>query len=99
MAKKKRKTRKEKEMIKTHSFRQNKTIAPTITATKREETGDKNERLSNSNKSNVPDYIKKDLKKVTIITGLIIAIVVIIWVLAYHTNLLDPLFLKLQIKY
>ncbi|MFA5197490.1 MAG: hypothetical protein WC437_03650 [Patescibacteria group bacterium] len=99
MAKKKRKTRREKELLKTHKFSQNTPTTPIFTDTKIEKPGKGNGGVPKKPKDNVPGYIIKDLKKVAIITGLIVAFVVILWILAYHTNILDPLFHRVNVKY
>lgn len=99
MAKKKRKTRKEKEVLKTHKFNQNKVLKPESVQSASEEIKAGGNNPLRKTKSNVPDFVIKDLKKVTVITGLIVAIVVILWILAYQTNVLDPLFQKINVKY
>ena len=98
MAKKKRKTRKEKEVLTTHKFNQRNEIKSATAQLLSEDSKEENKGIKKV-KSDVPDFIIKDLKKVTIITGLIVAIVVILWILAYQTNVLDPIFQKINVKY
>jgi hypothetical protein len=96
MSKKKRKTRKEKETI-VHKFSHAKTeVVAKVAENINEETGEKKPTVS---KSNVAPYVMKDLKKVLIVTGSIIAFVMVVWILVYQTNLLNGIFDKLNIKY
>jgi len=96
MSKKKRKTRREKENLKSHQFINQKTT------TVNKENIDKGKQGGNSvvkKKTNIPAYIMKDFRKVILITSIVIGFTLLMWILVYQTNLFNFVFDKLNIKY
>jgi len=94
MAKKSRKTRKEKSEQKAHQF------TPWITPKNMAgPKGKENPDVPVRNKPQVPDYVYADFKKISIIMGSFIAVVVILAILSYHTNLFNSFFGIFHIKY
>lgn len=93
---KKRKTRKEKEALKKHSFSHvsNTTVVKKVTNEKGETT-----EIVETKESQIEDYVIKDFKKVVIVTGSMLGFTLVIWVIVYHTTLLDGVFRALNISY
>lgn len=91
---KKRKTRTQKELSKTHDFG-----APIYRVSKG--ASDQGEAAASDAKSTskVDPWVIKDLKKVLTIIGLMILAVVILAAITYKTDLFTPIFSKLNIKY
>ncbi|MEI7690318.1 MAG: hypothetical protein WCI63_01700 [bacterium] len=97
MSKKKRKTRREKENIKSHQFINQKTV------TVRKESINERPEGRNSEvtlkKTNIPPYVMKDFRKVILITSIVIGFTLLMWILVYQTNIFNFVFDKLNIKY
>jgi len=93
---KKRKTRKEKESPKKHSFSHvsSMTIVKKVTNEKGETV-----EVVETRESQIPAYVMKDFKKVMLVTGSIIGFTVIVWIIVYHTTLLNGFFKALNISY
>ena len=97
MSKKKRKTRREKENIKSHSLIYTEALANGATS---KTTTQLNSSIGPLKKNISADpLVIKDFRKVIIITSVVILFTLIMWVLVYQTNLFNFVFDKLNIKY
>lgn len=92
---KKRKTKKEKLTKKEHQF------TPYIDRTPStvKSTGNQAATTTERNKPQVSPYVYKDLKKISILMGVFLVVVVAIALVSYQTNLLDSIFSILNINY
>jgi len=95
MAKKSRKTRKDKTVAKKHEF--NPWITPKAPAAKSK--GKTEDTAQDRNKPQIPEYVYKDFKKISLIMGCFIVGVLILAIIAYHTSLFNPVFNIFHIKY
>jgi hypothetical protein len=93
MAKKSRKTRRDRRGQKKHEF--NPWISPTP-VTKSEGSGMK---PLDRNKPQVANYVYKDLKKIIFLMGCFVVGLVALALLTHFTDLLNPLFAIFHIKY
>lgn len=97
MSKKKRKTRREKENLKTHQFINTKTAI--IGKENTEISAGEKKSTSTRKTTNIPPYVMKDLTKVILIISVVIGLTLIIWLLVYQTDIFNFVFDKLNIKY
>lgn len=93
---KKRKTRKEKEALRKHTFSH--IEKPTTTKTVINEKGEEKEIMVQA-ENQLPAYIITDLKKVMLVTGSIIVFVLVMWLVVFHTTWLDGVLNIFNIKY
>lgn len=94
MSKKERKTRKVKEIKKTHDFGQ-----PIYRLNKSENEGNIKESNPKVSESRISPYVVRDFKNVLTTIGLMIAFIFAVYMIIYNTDLLNPLLDKLHIKY
>jgi|GEM_PF-2782389 len=97
MSKKKRKTRREKENLKTHQFTNTK--AAIISKENTKINAGENKSTSTRKTTNIPSYVMKDLKKVILIMSVVIGLTLIICMLVYQTDIFNFVFDKLNIEY
>ena len=93
MAKKTRKTKKEKQTPKKHEF--NPWVVPKSLASK----VNTDSSTVGENKHQIPDYIYKDFKKITMIMGGFVFGLIILALISYHTEIFNSFFSIFHIKY
>jgi hypothetical protein len=100
MSKKKRKTRREKETNSGHQFSHVGHIGRAgVVRPVAVEEGQTEIAAKSVKTEVVSPYVMKDLKKVLTVMGIVILFVVLMWVLAYYTKLLNGFFGYFRISY
>ena len=98
MSKKKRKTRSQKEAISRHHLEHLvKKMPKTVTTEKSKK--DKITEEAPVDSAKVPAFIVRDFKKVSLIIGIILIFILILWLIVYRTDILDGLLSRFQISY
>jgi len=95
MAKKNRKTKKQKAAVKKHEFNPWGTIKPSD-STRDDKSG---KAAEDKNKPQVASYIYKDLQKISTLMAVFLIAVVLVAIISYYTDLLNPVFSILGISY